>query len=590
MSGNESTTIALVFTSTFVVVGHRAVLHLGGGRKTPPRRQGQKEKCDAELRQQNSRHGQKLSFFSAPHKVPLLLLRGQKKKGRAVGAMQDDAKKRNKLIKARLKAVRRSNSSSRWQPADEEEDTEDDAWGEMKAMQRDATRQNSDQRIAEKLRSWHASRRSEYGMHEIDTTHKCSSEGCLRAGAIHLIDDELQLYGCDKGGVHHVCKAKTGLCHQYYLGGDGSYFCLFSRLWLAQGVARSYFDRGDDKHEGDTQQDKVNGEEDEEEGYGGAEDARSDSDGGGGDVDCEEMTLSEPPPLERLGAGEGAAGERFGMAIVTHESRAAAAPLVPVPEFTVKLGTGGSSTRGKYKTGVAVAAPVVRRRRQRAVDSKAQIRVHGVIAPLFNKSQRRALSEKHHTSMEKSAQQQIHKYIRACAQAGTRPDIHARDAIYERCMTKRRLLLFEDTDNAVLLRYVALAFETWKIIVDSPRFVTHHAEFRLNEHVLGVLYTTMSVGVCMLSSDGITSRVIIPQDIYLAEMLPAQSQLSDWKSINPCYCGRSITNGRNTFKVALNSIVDDDARAHAETRIKEAYYNGTITGGVQAFKIGEKKA
>ncbi len=498
------------------------------------------------------------------------------------------------------------------------EDEEDD-WEMMRAMQHGMDTRDRDQLLRSALEAWHSVRHDDFGMCEIDTTHNCSSEGCLRAGAIRVVDQELRLYGCINSGLHHVCYAKTELCHMYYLGSDGSYFCLFSRAWIGQGVAKSYFGRGEDAHEGDTRSGKRGDDDEEEEGYGGYEDDSGDEAGGGGQATSaapelgdaalsgtatnesgvssyepdgadirDELNLLTTQSALLVAATETTKNAAsFGMSVVTRETRAAEAKPEPVPVFTATIGAGGSSTRSKYKPGHSATNDTLTRKRHRVLGKDTLETIHGVIAPLFDKGQRRALSQHHHQSMLGEASTQITKYVRVCWQSNSPPNIHVRDAIYDACLAHRKLLSFDDTDVAITRRYAALAYETWKVIIKSPHFASHHADFRLKEHVLGLLYTVKALGMSMLGDDGITAVNIIPKDDFLDAMLPPQEQLADWADIDVGYRKQSITRGRNTLKRALSSIADPEMMKQAERRIREAYYEGTVSDAIDMIKIGE---
>ena len=58
------------------------------------------------------------------------------------------------------------------------------------------------------------------------SNHRCT-KNCL--SDIVLLDEKLNLYVCNEGGVYHICKTNSD-CKFKYVGQDKMYYCLFSQV------------------------------------------------------------------------------------------------------------------------------------------------------------------------------------------------------------------------------------------------------------------------------------------------------------------------------------------------------------------------
>ena len=84
--------------------------------------------------------------------------------------------------------------------------------------------------VDEVLERWQHMRLKELGFKTIIEGHVCSMGTCEASGSIQLIDDDLNLYGCIKSGVFHVCEASISQsCKETYTTTEGDILCIFSK-------------------------------------------------------------------------------------------------------------------------------------------------------------------------------------------------------------------------------------------------------------------------------------------------------------------------------------------------------------------------
>ena len=420
------------------------------------------------------------------------------------------------------------------------------------------------------ITEWHEKRNVKYGVTSLLEGHSCGMD-CVKSGNIEVISWPHNLYGCIDSGVHHRCKS-NGECKNTITNSESVNICLYSNQMIDVVMeSRPYGDPVKNRHEsgsGKRKHDDIDYDDDEPAfvptlnsrhktnkklGHRSSEDVEF-------ELFCKEFCDDgdsvEPHSIQKIAVPLDPPVINPSVSPVEGQE----ANTIPIPDVegvTITEEEQSATQAPFYGSKYIVGSTPVKKSKKRKCFSNNNhpslvIAAKTIIEDLiFNSTTRNQINARIERELNADGLNNARKYVKHCRRAKIRPLQKTIDDIFDHCINKKCLMRIIPMDRAAQTRYAEVCCRLWTEMMKTPYFKDNSSGFHFKEHVMGTLYI-MQAGL----QDSTKTADILPQDKFLYEGLPSQSDLKDIKPslrAHKEYKKSDITQGRNIIKYSINS-------------------------------------